>query len=137
MFQFPIPVVRIILEDSEDRILLLRRSNKSRYKKGEYCLPGGKVKYGQTIEKACIDEVETETRLEISNLEFLFYQDNLPGFSDMHLINLYFSANHSGKVQINNESSSSAWVHPNKLHKYKIAFKNKKGIERYLKIKKI
>lgn len=137
MAQFPIPVVRIILEDLEGRILLLRRSSKERYGHDEYCLPGGKVDYCKSVEDSCFDEVKEETGLDVSNLRFLFYQDNIPTSpGKMHVINLYFQADYSGEVQINNESSSFVWAIPHELSKYKIAFRNDEGIERYFETKR-
>ncbi len=132
MTRFPVPSVRVILEDLEGKILLLCRSSKEGY--GQYCLPGGKVDYGKSVEDACIDEVKEETGLDIHNLQFLFYQDSLPTSpGGMHGINLYFNADHSGELQINEESSSSAWVGAEDLPLYDIAFRNDEGIERYQK----
>ena len=124
----PIPVVRVILS-LEGRILLLERSSKEEYGVGRYCLPGGKVDYGVTVEEACRSEVREETGLEISDLQFLFYQDSLPrSGEDLHVINLYFSANHNGEVDINDESDSYEWVTSNELSDYDIAFGNRAGI---------
>lgn len=135
MNKTPISVVRVILNDSMGRILLLRRLDDSEYGGGQYCLPGGKVDYGKTVEEACADEVKEETDLDITDLEFLFYQDNLPAFSGgMHVINLYFSAHYSGDIKINYESISFEWVEPSALGAYNVAFKNAEGIKKYLKM---
>lgn len=96
-----------------------------------------KIDYGKTIEDTCLNEVKEETNLDISNLRFLFYQNDLPSsLKKMHVITLYFSAKYSGTIQINNESRSFMWANPHELSKYKIAFKNNEGIKKYLELKK-
>ncbi|MBU2639538.1 MAG: NUDIX hydrolase [Nanoarchaeota archaeon] len=132
---FPIPVVRAILEDSEGRILLLRR--RGRVADGLWCLPGGKVNYNQTVERAVLEEVKEETRLGIDNLTFLFYQDGLPeGERGMHCIHLYFSGNPTGTLSLNGESSEAHWVSPDEFRNYPIAFGNDEAVIQYLSEKR-
>jgi len=59
----PVPAVRLIVVDSQKRVLLLKRQN-TNYGSGMWCLPGGKVEYGQTVEEAAISELREETSLE-------------------------------------------------------------------------
>ena len=82
MHQRPIPVVRVILEDLDNNFLLLKRNDKT-YCSNKWCLPGGKVDYGKTVEQTCIDEVKQETNLNISDLVFLFYSDAPPSSGDI------------------------------------------------------
>ena len=132
MHQRLIPVVRIILEDLEGRILLLKRAN-TIDGEGQLCLPGGKVDYNKTVEQACIDEVKEETNLDAYNLRFLFYQDMLPiSKGETHWICFYFAAEHAGKLNLNRESSDAIWIKPSCLSSYDIAFRNDKAIIRYL-----
>ena len=130
--QYPYSIVRIILEDESGNILLLKRS--SSYGKDQWCLPGGKVDYKKTVVQTCIDEVKEETNLDISDIEFLFYQDSMPiKEGGMHCINFYFKAQHSDTIKLKlDESSKYRWVAPEGLSSYDIAFRNYEGIERYL-----
>src|SRR5690348_10830712 len=88
--QRPVPVVRLIALDSSGRVLILKRTSNST-DGGRWCLPGGKIDYGDTTEQAAVRELQEETSLRATNLRFLFYQDSLPpGPGRMHCINLYF-----------------------------------------------
>jgi mutator protein MutT len=126
----PIPVVRLIVTDSNGRVLLLRRAANTTGG-NLWCLPGGKVDYGDTVEQTAARELEEETGLRAEQLRFLFYQDSLP-FSQgqMHCINLYFECDASGEVVINGESTESAWIGPEDLPNFMIAFRHDRALER-------
>ena len=128
---FPISVARLIVKNELGRILILRRAN-SFHAAGDWCLPGGKVDYGDTVEKSARRELEEETSLVCRSLGFLFYQDSLPPEpGEMHCINLYFECEVSGDIVLNEESSEFAWIAPSDLKNYKIAFRNDLGLVRY------
>lgn len=131
--KYPTPVVRVILENSDREILFLKRASKTGVNK--WCLPGGKVDFGKTIEGTCIDELKQETDLGISDLKFFFYDEVLPSSIDEHhWISFYFTARYSGKIKLNNESSDFHWIFLNELEKYDIAFGHDKVIQRYFSI---
>jgi 8-oxo-dGTP diphosphatase len=132
--KLPIPAARVIVVDSENRVLLLKRQNTD-YGDGQWCLPGGKVEYGQTIEQAAARELEEETSLEAKSLEFMFYQDNVPEKpGDLHYINFYFKCVASGSVKINEESSDYRWIPASELANYSIAFRNDAALSAYWEI---
>ena len=127
----PVPVVRLIIADGERRVLILKRANTA-YAEGSWCLPGGKVDYGETVEQAVAKELREETSLECSKARFLFYQDSLPPEpGGMHCVNLYFECAVSGDLTMNPESSEWAWVGRDDLARYDIAFRNDEGLRRY------
>ena len=130
---YPVPVVRLIVPDASGRVLLLKRSNTS-YAPGMWCLPGGKVDYGMTVEEACLRELFEETGLNSINVTFLSYQDSLPLVpGNMHCINLYFKCTAKGEIVLNAESSDFAWVSPETIQDFEIAFNNEQGLMRYWK----
>ena len=132
MNQYPIPTVRIILQDKEGKILLLKRA-KGKIAGGYWCLPGGKVDYNKTLEKAGTDELMEETGLDISNLKFLFFTEDLPQEKEKeHYIGFYFSATFNGSITLNEESSDFAWVDTINLKDKDIAFNHDKAIEKFL-----
>lgn len=132
---YPISVVRLIISDSEGRALILKRRN-SGHSSGMWCLPGGKIEYGETIEQSIVKELREETSLVCTASRFLFYQDSLPPVAgSMHCINLYFECSVAGTVVLNDESSKFAWIRPEDLGKYRIAFKKDLGLLRYWKEK--
>lgn len=132
---YPIPVVRLIIPDATDRVLILKRHN-TEYSPGWWCLPGGKIDYGETISEAIAKELREETSLVCTSSKFLFYQDSLPPEPEgMHCINLYFECSVSGTITLNNESSQFTWIRPSDLENYEIAFGNNLALIHYWKEK--
>ena len=128
---FPIPVVRLIIKNTRSEVLILRRAE-SEYATGSWCLPGGKVEYGDTVEQSAAHELQEETSLVCNSLRFLFYQDSLPlKPGGMHCVNLYFECAVSGNIVLNQESSHFAWIGPSDLKNYEIAFRNDVALIRY------
>ena len=127
----PVPIVRLILRDSSGRVLVLRRATGSTAG-GTWCLPGGKIDYGDTVEAAAARELEEETGLRAVQLRFLFYEDSLPlAPGEMHGINLYFECQADGVAALNSESTEMAWIGPADLPRYDLAFRNDVGLRRY------
>jgi 8-oxo-dGTP diphosphatase len=127
----PVPVVRLVIPNSEGKVLILRRQN-SAYGSGLWCLPGGKIDYGETAEEAGARELREETSLRCDSARFLFFQDSLPlEPGKMHCINLYFECAVSGAVLLNNESCEFAWIGPADMARYKITFRNDLALRRY------
>jgi len=129
--QYPVPVVRLIIRNNEGKVLLLRRTN-TEYSPGLWCLPGGKIDYGQTIEQTVAKELAEETALTATSSRFLFYQDSLPmAAGKMHCINLYFECAVSGEIILNDESGEYAWIGKEDAHNYDITFRNDEALLRY------
>lgn len=127
----PVLVVRLIITDPGGRVLILRRQNTS-HASGEWCLPGGKVDYGETIEESIVKELREETSLTCVSSKFLVYQDSLPMKpGGMHCINLYFECRVEGTVLLNEESSDHAWISQADLPRYSLTFRNDEGLLRY------
>lgn len=128
---YPVPIVRIIVTDSDGRALILRRQHTGSAE-GEWCLPGGKVEYGSTVEEAVRSELKEETGLDCLEARFLFYQDSLPTEpGTMHGINLYFWCRTTGDLVLNEESREFAWIGPEQLAGYSLAFRNGEALERF------
>ena len=132
---FPIPIARVIVQNDKNEVLILKRSY-SEHANGSWCLPGGKIHYGETVKKSAARELQEETSLTCHSLQFLFYQDSQPSRKgSMHCINLYFECTVSGNIVLNNESSHFAWIGPSDLENYEIAFRNDEALTRYWKEK--
>lgn len=127
----PYVAVRAIIRDADGRVLLLRRA-RTGYGCGEWCLPGGKIDYGQTAEKAVKDEVDQETGFHCLSVKFLFYLDTLPTAQmDTHYITLFFACDVEGLLKINEESDLVAWIDRNQLNQYVMAFQNDFALQKY------
>lgn len=123
--------VRAFLQDPEERLLILKRSEGS-VCSGWWVLPGGKVGYKQTAEEAVKREVLEETGLICTTASFLFYMDNLPTAEyDFHFVTLFFKCKYTGNLRINNESSEYHWLDPGDSLSFKLAFEHDMAINRY------
>ena len=104
----PVPVVRLIVKDADGRVLILRRHD-SEHGNRKWCLPGGKVDYGDTVAETVAKELKEETSLECLESQYLFFQDSVPAEpGKMHCINLYFECKTSGELRLNAESQAFA-----------------------------
>ena len=129
--QRPVPVVRLIVLNEHGQALILRRSHTA-YADGEWCLPGGKVDYLETVEDAAARELAEETALQCTGFRFLSYQDNLPiAEGAMHCISLYFECSARGEVHLSRESSEAAWIGPDDLVHYPLVFRNSEALAEY------
>jgi 8-oxo-dGTP diphosphatase len=127
---FPIPVVRLILPDEHKRVLILQRTGSTN--SGEWCLPGGKIDYGETVEEGIRKELKEETDLDLCSFRFLFFQDSLPKeLGGIQYLNLYFECEWTGKVTLNCESSDFVWIDRAEIAQYKIVFKNDEALQRF------
>ena len=128
---YPIPTVRLVVTDAEGRVLILRRQ-KTRHSDGQWCLPGGKVAYGETVEESVRRELKEETGLDCLEARFLFYQDSLPlQAGRMHCINFYFECQTAGSVVLDQESSDFLWIGREELPQTELVFRNGEGLAVY------
>jgi len=66
---YPQIAVGIILFNSQNEVLLIKRSKPPA--EGLWTLPGGKVKYSESLEQACIREMLEETGLGIKPVQLV------------------------------------------------------------------
>jgi mutator protein MutT len=127
----PFLAVRAIITDKDGKVLILKRANTIQGD-GKWCLPGGNIEYGQTAAEAMANEIKQETSLISNDIKFLFYLENLPSdASELHYISLVFICSTEGNLQLNYESSESAWIEPGEIQNYNFAFKNNVILKKY------
>jgi len=127
----PMLAVRAVITNESGKVLILKRDATS-YGDDEWCLPGGKIDFGQTATDAVAREVIEETSLVCKEIKFLFYQDSLPDENlELHFVNLVFLCKVSGSIKLNVESSDYAWLGPEDIGTYRIAFNNGKILLQY------
>jgi ADP-ribose pyrophosphatase YjhB (NUDIX family) len=126
-----VPAVRLIVPDESGQVLLLQRAPGTQAG-GAWCLPGGKVDYGQRVEEAAEAELREETSLCCEGVRFLFYQDSPPLESGgMHCVNLVFECRAVGEIALNRESSAWVRIGPEGLEDREIAFRGDEALRRY------
>jgi nucleoside triphosphatase len=129
--KYPVPVVRAIIPDAGGRVLFLRRAAGTHGGSG-WCLPGGKIDYGNLVEDALRRELAEETGLQVQQSRFLFFQDSLPLEPEgMHCINFYYECLCPGEPRLNDESTEFAWVDRQNPSALKLVFRAGEALERY------
>jgi len=123
--------VRLIVSDRFGRVLILRRSDAAG-DVASWCLPGGRVEYGETIKEAAARELHEETGLRLRRCRLLFDQDSPPLHpGGIHASNLYLECTAEGDVVLGAESVECAWIAPADLAGYAMVFRNGLGLVRY------
>ena len=130
---YPLPAVRALIHNKNNQILLLKRSYYDDYA-DKWCLPGGKIDFGQTAKEALKREIKEELDLLVRYINFLFFLDGLPEtMGEKHYITLFFECKVEGEIKLNWESSRFAWVGAEDLAQYDIAFRNDEAMKRFWK----
>lgn len=103
----------VIIFDDENKVLLLKRSQKVDSHRGEWGFPGGKIEEGETSVDAAVREVYEETRLRISpkNLVYVFTMKK-DSYKD---IVFYISNKWTGSPSVDWESDEFKWFEPKEL----------------------
>lgn len=109
----PIAGVEAAIERDDGRFLVLRR--KLSPLAGEWCLPGGRITKGETLEGALRREVLEETGLAIISFKLLnVYSILMP---ERHDIGITFLCRCEGSVELNDENSTWVWLSPQEMLK--------------------
>ena len=112
--------VKAIVQDSEGRTLLLKRSGKSKHCGGQWEWPGGKVDSGEVVNDALRREVKEECGLDIELVGFL----GAPSFTlpEVHVVSPCFEATAtSGDVSLSDEHEAYRWVEPSEYRDFTLA----------------
>lgn len=73
-------VAKVIIVDSSNRVLFLKRSKYTDKYAGEWDLPGGHLKKNESLEDGLKREVHEESGLKVENLTFFKKMNNLHFF---------------------------------------------------------
>jgi 8-oxo-dGTP diphosphatase len=102
----------IVLLDTEERTLLLKRAKSSRFAPERWGFPGGKIEKDESPWNAARRETKEETELTVADATDL-------GRFDM--VVAYLAREYEGTVKIDHEHTDWAWVGPAELKNYKLA----------------
>ncbi len=101
--------VKAIVRDAQGRILLLRRSARSKHFAGTWEFPGGKVDAGEPFDAALLREVDEETGLTIA-LEKVAGATHYE-MPAIRLAVLFLEARlEAGEVRLSSEHDAYRWV---------------------------
>ena len=110
-----VTAVMAIIYDREKGILFEKRTDN-----GMWCIPGGAMELGETIEDALRREVREETSLEISEPELFDVRANVhmvyPNGDEVYYTDIvYVIEKYSGDLDSDDESSELKWFGLNEL----------------------
>ncbi len=96
-------VAKIVLVDSQGRVLFLKRSNYLEKFAGEWDLPGGHLKVGEDLMAGLQREVEEETSLNILRARLHTKIDNVSFFEGIY---------EKGSIVLSNEHDDYRFIDP-------------------------
>jgi len=109
----PIGTVGALIFNAAGEVLMIQTHKWSHL----WGIPGGKIKWGETSEAALIREIEEETNLAITDIQFVMVQDCIHStefYRDAHFLLLNYTCrvapNTSEAVQLNEEAQTYRWV---------------------------
>lgn len=132
--QFPEPTVGALIVNKAGKIFLMRSPKWF----DRYCLPGGHVELGETLEQALIREVKEETGLSVIKPKFLFFQEAIYDKSfwkPRHFLFFnYLCEAISSTVQLDGtEATNYRWVFPAEAMKLLLTSYTRNSVEYYIK----
>ena len=107
-------VRKAVLINDEDRVLILRSSDKNEKHAGEWDLPGGHIHEGEDDIEGLKREVKEETGLDIASPEMVL---------DDGRKKYYKTREYSGTIEISDEHTEYEWVTIEELDSYTIGAK--------------
>ena len=107
-------VRKAVLINDEDKILILRSSDKNEKHAGEWDLPGGHIHEGEPDIDGLKREVKEETALDITSPEMILH-DGRKKF--------YKTRSYSGTIELSDEHTEYEWVTIEELDSYTIGAK--------------
>jgi ADP-ribose pyrophosphatase YjhB (NUDIX family) len=107
----PLATVGALIFNGAGEVLMIRTHKWSNL----WGIPGGKIKWGEPSEAALRREIEEETGLDVTDIEFVLVQDCIHSrefYRDAHFVLLNYTCRCAGKprVKLNHEARESRWV---------------------------
>lgn len=132
----PKVVVGAIILNGKDEIFLAR----SKKWKDRWVVPGGHLKFGETLEQALRREIKEETCLEVSDIKLIDVKESI--FSEeyhkrKHLVFIDFSCKaKSNRIILNDELQEYTWIEPGKALQMDLNPFTRELVEKYIDIQK-
>ncbi len=99
--------VKVLLKNTEDKYLLLKR-NAEKYKGlNVWDIPGGRIEPGSSLYENLKREVKEETGLSLGSVRLLSAQDILK--PDLHVVRLTYVGEASGEILLSEEHTEAKW----------------------------
>ncbi|MDT7919928.1 MAG: NUDIX domain-containing protein [Meiothermus sp.] len=129
----PIPTVGALVQGPSGRVLIVKTTKWQ----GLWGVPGGKIEWGEPLEKALRREFREEVGLELFNIRHALLLEGVfdPEFhKPMHFLFVnYFALSSSEEVQPNEEIVEWAWVRPEEALQYPLNRITRALLEAYMR----
>ncbi len=103
--------VKVLLRNSEDKYLFLRRAAPFQSGSQKWDIPGGRIEPEESLEAALRREVQEETSLTLESVDrLLAAQDIFVAAAPVHVVRLTYVGTASGEVTISDEHDDYVWM---------------------------
>jgi 8-oxo-dGTP diphosphatase len=125
-----ISVVEAIIKDKDGKILLLKRSSSNKFFVGKWQLPGGKVDFGEDIQRAIKREIYEETGRKYSSLrlEKVFSLTEKFNGEKNNVFLMVFLGKFKGKISLSCEHSQAKFFTMKSIKKSNLTPLSKKAL---------
>ena len=127
---YVISIVEAVVENSKGEVLLLKRSRKNSFFVGKWQLPGGKVEFGENVDKAIKREIIEETGCNCTNLRpGKVYSLSTPfGSSYATVFLMVFYCRIKGEVCLSKDHSEARFFSLNSIKKSSLTPVSRKAL---------
>jgi len=123
--------VNVIIENTEGKILLLRRSPESRINPGRWDLPGGKVDACESFQDAIHREVMEETGLDVKLTHLVGSSDYRVNGTDVVFLIMHGEIG-SEEIRLSNEHDKFLWITPTLIPEMDLCDQFMDVLEKYI-----
>lgn len=99
-----------------------------------WCLPGGHIEFGESVEEAVKREVKEETGLDMEDIRFFHYYTEHYKNMDWHAVALIFIARVRGEEVLQEEEVKELrWFFPEETRELAFAFEHRRIIDDFIR----
>jgi len=102
----PVPAAAVVVIRSGD-VLITRRAMEP--KKGEWCLPGGFIEWGESPAEGAAREVLEETNLVVNGLDLIGVYDSISPLGIQVIVIAYAAGGWSGEPVPGDDAAETVW----------------------------
>jgi len=112
----PSVAVGIILFNPQKEVLLIKRANPPA--QGLWTLPGGKLKFGESLEQACIRETKEETGLNIQTVQLVEIVEHIAEGFHYVIFDYLGNIKDSALAIPGSDALDVRWINMNEIRNY-------------------
>jgi len=125
-----VSIVEAIIKNKGGKVLLLKRSKLNRFYVGKWQLPGGKVDFGENIQKAIRREIYEETKGKYAGLKLdkVFSLTEKFNGKKSNVFLMVFNGDFKGKIFLSKEHSEAKFFSLRSIKKVPLCPLSKKAL---------